>query len=135
VPGKTHNKTMDSKTLCSLILEVSKDLNEDVEWIRSQVYYDICDLDVKEIETYVREVIDKRLLGWSHAMFKKIKDKQQEHDEYLLNPFEVEEGVVQCPKCSSFKVYSYSMQLRAADEPMTTMAECTQCKLKWSQNG
>lgn len=136
------------ENLNALIVKVSEELKEDVEWIKSQVFYDIyntvedlkeeCD-DKKEYENvkqkYITSVIEKRLLGWNHEDFKKHRVKQQEHDDYLLNPFEVEEGVVQCPRCQSFKVYSYSIQLRAADEPMTTMAECTQCKLKWSQNG
>lgn len=131
----------NDEELNSIIIKVSGDLNEDVEWIKSQVFYDIYNEleDPKDYEKikqkYISETIEKKLLGWNHEEFKKNKIKQQEHDDYLLNPFEVEEGVVQCPRCQSFKVYSYSIQLRAADEPMTTMAECTQCKLKWSQNG
>lgn len=133
----------NDECLNSLIVKVSRDLKEDVEWIKSQVFYDIYDIYNEDLEKdyekvkkkYIVEIIEKKLLGWNHKDFKQNTIKQQEHDDYLLNPFEVEEGVVQCPRCQSFKVYSYSIQLRAADEPMTTMAECTQCKLAWSQNG
>jgi len=136
------NNLKNDHELNMLITQVSKELNEDEEWIKSQVYYDLYE-ELEEVnfqnykkirDRYIEEIINNKCLGWYHKTFKYLALKQKEHDEYLLNPFEVEEGVVQCPKCLSYKVYSYSIQLRAADEPMTTMAECTKCKLKWSHN-
>lgn len=60
--------------------------------------------------------------------------KQREQDDYVFKPFEVEEGVVQCFKCKSFKVFSIAVQTRAADEAITTISQCTECNNKWSCN-
>jgi DNA-directed RNA polymerase subunit M/transcription elongation factor TFIIS len=109
---------------------------EDKKWLKSQVYNDLADTTYEEkIKTYIEDVIKQGKLGWDHASFSDVKQSQQEQDDYILNPFEAEEGVVECKKCGSSKVYSLSVQTRAADEPMTTMAQCTICKTRWSYNG
>lgn len=119
-----------------LLDQLSSKMGEEKEWLLSQVYDDLVDEeDPQVIETYIEDVIKQGKLGWEHASFSKIKQSQQEQDDYILNPFEAEEGVVECKKCGSSKVYSVSVQTRAADEPMTTMAQCTVCKTKWSYNG
>jgi len=109
---------------------------EDKKWFKSQVYNDLADTtDEEKIKTYIEDVIKQGKLGWDHDSFSDVKQSQQEQDDYILNPFEAEEGVVECKKCGSSKVYSLSVQTRAADEPMTTMAQCTICKTRWSYNG
>lgn len=117
----------------SLLDQLSSKMGEEKEWLLSQVYDDLA--DTQTIETYIEDVIKQGKLGWEHTSFSNIKQSQQEQDDYILNPFEAEEGVVECKKCGSSKVYSVSVQTRAADEPMTTMAQCTVCKTKWSYNG
>lgn len=72
--------------------------------------------------------------GWNHHTFKVMKESLDEHDDFIENPFEVEEGVIEC-NCGSSRVYSYSKQCRGSDEPMTTFAQCMQCKNKWTYNG
>lgn len=141
---------IDNQEIVYLIKKISSKMNESEEWIMSQIYEDLSSDEWKtnhsltnssnglvlEIpEEYVQTVILQNKLGWNHKQFQKHKKIQQEQDDYILNPFEVEEGVVQCPKCKSFKVFSVAVQTRSADEPTTTMAQCTQCKYKWSQNG
>lgn len=129
---------MDTYTaiICPLLDQLSSDMGEEKEWLLSQVYEDLADEeDTRSIETYIEDVIKQGKLGWEHASFGDIRKSQQEQDDYILNPFEAEEGVVECKKCGSLKVYSVSVQTRAADEPMTTMAQCTLCKTKWSYNG
>jgi DNA-directed RNA polymerase subunit M/transcription elongation factor TFIIS len=139
---------IDDQRIVNLIKKISLNMNENEEWILSQIYEDLSSDEWKSFETqtqtncsieipeeYVKTVILQNKLGWNHKQFQKHKKIQQEQDDYILNPFEVEEGVVQCPKCKSFKVFSVAVQTRSADEPTTTMAQCTQCKYKWSQNG
>lgn len=127
-----------------LIKKMSLEMNENEEWIMSQIYEDLASDDwIKKASSkpdeipveYVQKIIMQNKLGWNHDQFKEYRKTQQEQDDYILNPFEIEEGVVQCPKCKSFKVFSVAVQTRSADEPTTTMAQCTQCKYKWSQNG
>jgi DNA-directed RNA polymerase subunit M/transcription elongation factor TFIIS len=131
-------KNMDAfqDIINSLLDQMSEDKSEDKLWLLSQVQEDLEEENNPErIEDYIENVIKKNNLGWEHESFHKLKQSQNEQDDYILNPFEAVEGVVECNKCGSSKVYSVSVQTRAADEPMTTMAQCTICKSKWSYSG
>lgn len=72
--------------------------------------------------------------NWDHETYADEKAKQDEQDDFIENPFEIEEGVIEC-KCGSKRVFSYSKQTRSADEPMTTYAECVECSSKWTYSG
>lgn len=140
---------LNDKIIIGLIKKMSLEMNENEEWLTSQISEDMASDEWKEKsgsvysnstdvivpEEYIQKIIMQNKLGWNHEQFQYFRKIQQEQDDYILNPFEVEEGVVQCPKCKSFKVFSVAVQTRSADEPTTTMAQCTQCKYKWSQNG
>jgi len=43
----------------------------------------------------------------------------------------IEEGLEKCPRCSGFKIFSIQVQKRSADEAMTSIFECSECKYKW----
>lgn len=43
----------------------------------------------------------------------------------------VVEGVEQCKKCKSQRIFTYQMQTRSGDEQTTTYCVCTQCATKW----
>jgi transcription elongation factor S-II len=78
--------------------------------------------------------LNKGQVGWKHKSFDDMKMRQDEQDEFVQNPFEVEEGVLEC-KCGSKRVYSYQKQTRGSDEPSTTFAECVACGKKWQYSG
>ena len=105
---------------------------ENGEWILSQMNDD---LKTMSLDCFVTDLLNKNLIAWNHPSFTKYRNREKEQDDFVLNPFEVEEGVVTCYKCGSRRVFSTTIQTRAADEPMTTVAHCMQCKTKWSQNG
>ena len=94
----------------------------------------------KDIKIILKD-IKKRLVGWEHNTFKSIKHRIAEHDDFIINPFEVVEGVTQCKHsingvfCGSWRVFTYQLQVRSADEPMSTFAQCMKCKSKWSYSG
>lgn len=71
---------------------------------------------------------------WKDPLFTDIKNLFKEQDDFLENPFEIEEGVIEC-RCGSKRVFSYSKQSRSADEPSTTYAECAECNAKWQYSG
>lgn len=79
--------------------------------------------------------IKKSMIGWNHEDFNNIKYLIEEQDEFIINPFEVEEGVTKCNKCGSERVFTYSKQVRSADEPMSTFAKCVKCKQQWTYSG
>ena len=47
---------------------------------------------------------------FNHSSFSTIKKELDEQDDFLTNPFEIEEGVLQCNKCNSRKTFSYPLQ-------------------------
>ena len=59
---------------------------------------------------------------------------QKELDDFIMNPPEVEEGVLSCPKCKSIKTYSVQKQIRRADEGYSLFAKCYHCKHQWREN-
>jgi DNA-directed RNA polymerase subunit M/transcription elongation factor TFIIS len=73
-------------------------------------------------------------VGWVHPTFITSATQITEQDDFIEHPFEVEEGVIEC-KCGSKRVFSYSKQVRSADEPMSTFAHCVKCNKKWTYSG
>lgn len=86
--------------------------------------------------------IDSGKLGWKNVAFKQMQNMLDEQNDFIENPFAVEEGVLQCKArdtdgrvCGSKRVFSYQRQIRSADEPMTTFASCCNCGTKWQYSG
>lgn len=78
--------------------------------------------------------IDENLDIWDNEIYNEIKQLQKEKDEFISNPFVVEEGVMKCDKCGSNRTYSFSKQVRSADEGFTTFVTCANCNCKWRVN-
>lgn len=77
--------------------------------------------------------IDAGKTGWSSSLYKPIRDKKDLENARIIEPPDVKEGVDKCKKCGSKKTWSYQLQTRSADEPMTTFVTCANptCKYKW----
>ena len=73
-------------------------------------------------------------IGWKHNSFKDLIFEEEEQNNFIIQPFEVYEGVLIC-NCGSKRVYSYQKQSRSADEPMSTYANCMACRNKWVYSG
>ena len=101
---------------------------------RKVVFQTIGDINNNvDLKTIIKN-IKKKMVEWKHPTFTDIKNRIDEHDEFIINPFEVEEGVTTC-NCGSKRVFTYSKQTRGADEPMTTFAKCVSCKGSWTYSG
>lgn len=48
----------------------------------------------------------------------------------------VDQTTAQCPvdTCGGTKAYFFQLQIRSADEPMTTFYKCCQCGHQWREN-
>lgn len=79
-----------------------------------------------KVEDCIRYV-KKKKMGWIHVDFNKFHVKQKEYDNFLLEPPEVEEGVIECHRCKSKKTFSFSKQTRSSDESATVFVRCAQC--------
>jgi DNA-directed RNA polymerase subunit M/transcription elongation factor TFIIS len=75
--------------------------------------------------------IKTKQIGIFSDDFKDIKQKIDEEESFIIKPFEIEEGVLECGKCGSKKTYSYTKQTRSGDESTTVFAVCCNCNNKW----
>lgn len=66
-------------------------------------------------------------LGWGDPMFAEIVQDQEEQDEFMVNPYNIADGVSVCKKCKSTKTYNVERQSRSLDEPSTVTTVCTAC--------
>lgn len=117
----------------NIIKDYDNELNMEILY-NNYIYQIVGDIiNGKHINCIVDNIKTKKN-GWDHPTFFKYKEQLNEKDEFIENPFEIEEGVLEC-KCGSKKVFSYSKQLRSCDEPSTTFATCCMCNAKWTYNG
>ena len=77
------------------------------------------------------EFIKTDKFDYGHETFDIIRKKEREHDDFLIKPFEVSEGVLECSKCGSKQTISTSKQTRAGDESTTVFAMCVKCNSTW----
>ena len=117
---------MDINNVVSLLNDMP-----DGKWLVSQFRQDLLTMTLQE---YVDTRLNSGLIGWKHPMFANFAREQEAQDDYVKIPPTVVEGIVSCIRCKSKKVLSTSTQTRASDEPMTLVAECTDCGLKWKEN-
>ncbi|NBZ96912.1 MAG: hypothetical protein EBR40_10905 [Proteobacteria bacterium] len=76
---------------------------------------------------HIISFLKKKQFGMKHPVFQKYHDMELEQDSFLLHPPEIEEGVIECRKCGSKKTYSFSKQIRRADESATVFVRCALC--------
>lgn len=100
-------------------------------WHVYQIIGAICTTSLPDALKTVKE----GQLGWQAQIYKSVASKIAEFDEYLVHPFEIADGVVECIKCGSRKTWSVQKQTRASDEPMTTFSKCMQCGKAWRDGG
>jgi DNA-directed RNA polymerase subunit M/transcription elongation factor TFIIS len=100
------------------------------EFIGSVIEYMSLNAGVSNADA-VKNVLTDQSFGWSNRKFNSIRTKMSERDDFILKPFDVEDGTLTCKKCGSKKVFSYSKQIRSSDEPASVFAQCIECKSKW----
>lgn len=107
---------------------------------------ELCEMQ-NEYKLMIQEVVNNRRNGFScKDIMLRLKDgkylegseeyegfrkKIIEHDSFLVKPFEVEEGVLECGKCNSNRTLSYTKQTRGGDESTTVFAVCYDCNNRW----
>ena len=83
---------------------------------------------------YLLDDIKINKLIWNHEFYNDMILEENEQNNFIETPFEIEEGVLECD-CGSKRVFSYQKQSRSADEPMSTYATCMSCKKQWVYSG
>lgn len=94
-----------------------------------------CALDIKSGKKLqdILNNIKTHNVCWKHPSLESYLKEEEEQDDFIINPFQVEEGIVEC-KCGSKRVYSYSKQTRSGDEGITSFHQCLNCKARWKLN-
>lgn len=124
-------KVKDLNKIEKTVYTISKDDTDVYKKLMYEVFGEL--LNKKDISDIITQ-LENNNVGWSNPIFRDSKILWDEQNEFIENPFEIEEGVLEC-KCGSKKVFSYSRQTRGADEPMTTFAECIVCSHRWKYSG
>ena len=75
--------------------------------------------------------LNKNFVLFDSSDFSEQKFKEYKQFKYLSEPLQVCEGIHTCCKCKSKKTYSYQLQTRSSDEPMTNFVTCAECGNKW----
>ena len=75
--------------------------------------------------------IKQKKFLWDNEFFDSFKQSLIEQDNFIISPFEIDEGVLECNKCGSKKTFSYTKQTRSGDESTTVFAVCSNCNAKW----
>ena len=109
------------------------DIGSNDEYL-TNIYDIICKINNNDKLLNILTDIKNNKLGWNHTYLEDIIYEEQEQNNFLIKPFEVEEGVIEC-KCGSSRVYSFAKQTRGADESTTTFAECMACGNNWTYSG
>jgi len=99
------------------------------------IYQIIGDILQNKSLNIIIEDIKLNKIGWEHTTYSKTAARIKEQNDFICNPFEVEEGVFQCKKCETRRVFSYSKQDRASDEGTSVYCFCMVCKSKWRERG
>ncbi|CEJ54456.1 Putative DNA-directed RNA polymerase subunit [Penicillium brasilianum] len=73
------------------------------------------------------------------SYYEKTEMKQKEVEDVFggANEFANADSVAtQCPaeNCNGDRAYFFQLQIRSADEPMTTFLKCTSCGARWREN-
>ena len=123
----------NEKSLDILEKNIRKISSDNEEYIR--IVYDVLVLiREKEPLTNILKMVKENKIGLNSSKFETIYEEVAEKDNFLDNPFSVEEGVLECGKCGSKRTFSYSKQVRRSDEGFTTFCLCSNCGARWRIN-
>lgn len=117
-------KEKNRKTIANMLWKIS---NHDYEYANYLCFEIIADYHCSFKLPDLIQSVKKKKIGWKHINLDSFENKQKEYDNFLINPPEVEEGVIQCHNCGSNKTYSFSKQTRRADESATVFVRCSNC--------
>jgi DNA-directed RNA polymerase subunit M/transcription elongation factor TFIIS len=112
---------------------IHKIYGENENCYKDTMYQVVNDLTPQNMSEILSDIKEGRY-GWNHKSLSVYRDIEYEQDAFIIQPFEIIEGIVDC-KCGSKRVYSFSKQTRSGDESITTFNECLMCKSKWVYSG
>lgn len=143
VLNQDQNIRIIEKNIYITSVKTAKDKENIEKTYKDNIYQTIYDISNNKKLKDILDCIKNQKVGWQHPTFKDMKNRIEEQNNFIKNPFEVVEGVQQCKAinkstgkvCNSKRVFYYSKQERGSDEPMTTYNTCCACGAKWKYSG
>ncbi|ORX38360.1 hypothetical protein BD324DRAFT_351167 [Kockovaella imperatae] len=77
-----------------------------------------------------QSIITQQISMRTHMKIKKVDDVLGGKESWA----NVDKVEAACPKCDSRQAYFRQLQIRSADEPMTTFYKCVECAHQWREN-
>ena len=111
-------------------LNISYEIYNKLAIILNNVSTDMKEVQKNAIVSIYKELERNNVLFDANE-FSGCKFKEYKQFKYLTEPLQVCEGIHTCSKCKSKKTYSYQLQTRSSDEPMTNFVTCVECGNKW----
>lgn len=120
---------------------------ENVKILETRIFKSVC--DKKEYFKKIYECVGYLTQGWVKEYHEDIRQNksgfdlnafwdyiklQDETDKFLSEEVDIVEGALTCTKCKSSKVFSYTKQVRSADEGTSVFARCYSCSHKWRES-
>lgn len=132
---KEQNVTILEKCINEAVINHIGIKTETFSEIYNNIIYQLINdiINKKELKEILKSIKNNEIL-WKHPSLKDLIDDEIEQDDFIIQPFEIVEGIAEC-RCGSKRVYSYTKQTRGGDESSTTFNECLKCKSKWTYSG
>lgn len=131
VLNNEKNITIIEKT----VYEKTSNMSEAENSYKEVIYQVLSDIAQHVSIKQIYRNIKNGNIKWKHKCFDEMARRISEQNEFIENPFEVEEGVHTCRKCGSKRVFSYNRQVRGGDEGTGVFCECAACHCKWQERG
>lgn len=102
---------------------------------KNLLYYYIYELQVEwNIIPKLDELYDwikSNKIGYYNDVFKDHRICIEEEDNFIENPPQVEEGVIECKRCKSLRTISFNKQTRSGDEATNVFVRCSECNFQF----
>ena len=112
-------------------LEYIASISTDTEEAKYLIYEVIVEFLYLDHLPNLMDQVKKKEIGFSHPNFDAIRHEFQEQDDFLENPPQVEEGIMECKRCHSKRTFSFSKQTRRSDESATVFIRCSNCSFMY----
>ena len=122
VLNNQKNITIIEKT----VYEKTSKMSEAENSYKEVIYQVLSDISQHVSIKQIYRNIKNGNIKWKHKCFDEMARRISEQNEFIENPFEVEEGVHTCRKCGSKRVFSYNRQVRGGDEGTGVFCECAE---------
>jgi DNA-directed RNA polymerase subunit M/transcription elongation factor TFIIS len=114
----------------------AEEINQHADWedVLHETMYNLATGEKGKAVKDSFRALQNRELGFNGPVYKKYAEIRDAQDEYVINPPEVVEGALECEKCGSKRVLSFTLQTKSGDESTSVFAKCVECTYDWRPN-